>query len=77
MTLLYNCDFEGVKSQQSQYVLKSLLNVKLRLEDMRKKLSEKISAWTQEEELQFKSAVAKLELVVSGLEHTLMIFEDF
>ena len=75
--ILYNVKFSKIKDIYVRKMEKSLSNTLMRCEDMRKKLSDKLIAWTKEQEFEYQQAIDKLQLVVSNLDYTLMIFNDF
>ena len=61
MIILFSVNFHKVKLQYYQGMIKTLLSVKERLEDLRKKLNEKLTTWTISEEKVYETAIAKLE----------------
>lgn len=73
MIMLYSTDFSKIKEFYFNRMVKSLLNVKLRLEDMRQKQT----SWTKDQAEAYEAAIAKLYLVVSHLEKSIMIFNEF
>jgi len=75
--MLYNVDFEKQKKNYEIKMIKSLLNVKLRMEDMRQKLDQKLITWTKDHEEAYINGIKKLELVMNNLESTIMIFRSF
>jgi transcription initiation factor IIE alpha subunit len=74
---LYHSDFEKTKDKFYSKILKSLLNVKIRIEDMRQKLQEKVVTYTKEHVEVYEKAISKLEYVIRHLEYSLMIFDSF
>ena len=77
MIILYNVNLTKIKHFYVSKMERSLLNILLRLEDMSKKLSDKLLAWTKDQESKYQEAIDKLQLVATNLDYSLMIFNDF
>mmetsp|Transcript_17477 Transcript_17477/g.15410 ORF Transcript_17477/g.15410 Transcript_17477/m.15410 type:complete len:108 (+) Transcript_17477:1101-1424(+) len=77
MVTLFSVNFNKIKYQYYIKMVKKLLKVKVRMEDLREKLNEKLTTWTGEENKAYETAIAKLEFISSHLEKAIMIFNEF
>lgn len=76
ITLYYTNPIK-VETYFIERITKSLLNVLIKMNDIKSKLDNKQTSWTQDQQEASYEAIEKLCFVINNLEYTIMIFNEF